>query len=233
MKGSSNFCYTPDMIKAVLFDFDDTLVKTKEIRYKALKEAGKTFYNQEITNQHIDKFWGQPFNPFISGIFNNADTPEKLTENYKSILHKYPNEPFPKTNEVLKTLSTKYLLGIISSSNPDLIRGGMESTKIKPNFFFFIQSSFDTNVHKPNAEVFLPSIEKLKTKDINKSEILYVGDALDDYEAATNAGLCFCGITNRTVKESVFVKKNISYIKDIAFLPGFVDKLKLPKKFPI
>lgn len=120
---------------------NDTLVKTKEIRYKALKDAGKTFYNQEITDQHIHKFWGLPFNSFISGIYNNADTPENLTENYKSILHNYPNEPFPETNNVLDIFSKKYLLGVISSSNPDLIMGGMENTNINPDLFFFIQSS--------------------------------------------------------------------------------------------
>lgn len=213
------------MIKAVLFDFDDTLVKTKEIRYKALKEAGKTFYNQEITDQHIDKFWGQPFNPFISGIFSNADTPEKLTENYKSILHKYPNEPFLETNEVLDILSKKYLLGVISSSNPDLIRGGMESTHINPKLFFFIQSSFDTDVHKPKPDVFLPSLEKLKTKEINKSEIVYVGDALDDYTASKNAGLYFCAIANRTVSEGEFIVQKIPYIKNIKTLPNVINNL--------
>jgi phosphoglycolate phosphatase len=213
------------MIKAVLFDFDDTLVKTKEIRYKALKEAGRTFYNINISDQEIDKYWGQPFNPFISGIFRSLDTPEKLTENYKSILHKYPNEPFPKTNGVLKTLSKKYLLGVISSSHPDLIRGGMESTKIDPNLFFFIQSFFDTDVHKPNPEVFLPTIEKLKTKNIDKSEIIYVGDAIDDYEAASNAGLHFCGIANRTVNVSVFMEKNIPYLSEISSFPKFINKL--------
>lgn len=213
------------MIKAVLFDFDDTLVKTKEIRYKALKEAGKTFYNQEITDQHIDKFWGQPFNLFISGIFRNADTPEKLTENYKSILHKYPNEPFPKTKKVLNALSKKYLLGVISSSNPDLIKGGMESTQINPELFFFIQSSFDTNVHKPKPEVFLPTIEKLEAKNIMKSQIIYVGDAIDDYISATNAGLYFCGIANRTMEEKEFVKRNIPFITNFEDLPDFVERL--------
>lgn len=214
------------MIKAILFDFDDTLVKTKEIRYKALKEAGKTFYNQNITDQHIDKYWGQPFNPFISGIFSNVDTPEKLTENYRSILHKYPNEPFPGTNEVLSILAKKFILGIISSSHPDLNKNGMESTNINPKLFFFIQSSFDTDVHKPNPEVFLPSIEKLKTKNVDKNEILYVGDAIDDYKASKNAGLRFCGIANRTVKESVFKTDNIPYINEISSLPKFIEQIK-------
>ena len=213
------------MIKAVLFDFDDTLVETKAIRYKALKEAGKTFFNIDITDKDIDEHWGKPFNSFISGVFRKANSTEVLTQNYKSILHKYPNEPFPSTNDVIKELSKKYLLGIISSSNPILILSGLENVRMNSNYFFFIQSADDTNAHKPNSNVFIPSIKKLKSKNINKSETVYVGDAINDYEASMNAGFHFCGIANRTVNEKVFIEKNIPYIKDIEALPAFIERL--------
>lgn len=42
------------MIKVVLFDFDDTLVKTKEVRYEAIKEAGRKFYKLTISDKDID-----------------------------------------------------------------------------------------------------------------------------------------------------------------------------------
>lgn len=195
------------MIKAVLFDFDDTLVKTKEIRYKALKFAGKKFFNFDITDNEIDQYWGKPFNAFLSGLFKNIESPEALTEKYKSTLHEFPNEPYTGTIEVLENLSKKYLLGIVSSSNPDLILSGMENTGIDPKLFFFIQSSYDTDIHKPDPRVFLPCIEKLKIKAIKKSETLYVGDALDDFESSSKAGIHFCGIANRTVSEDVFKKE--------------------------
>ncbi len=211
------------MIKAVLFDFDDTLVKTKEIRYKALKEAGRIFYDLQITDGHIDDYWGKPFNQFISGVFNHIEDAESLTKKYRSIIQKYPNKPFPKTKSVLKNLSKKYLLGIISSSNPSLILSGLINVGLKKEMFFFIQSSEDTNIHKPNPQVFIPSLEKLK--NFERSEIIYVGDALDDYNSAKQAGFYFCGIADRTVKESEFIKQQIPYITNIEYLPKYIENL--------
>jgi len=213
------------MIKAVLFDFDDTLVKTKSIRYKAIKKAGKKFYNLNISDADIDKYWGKPFDSFISDIFINSDTVRNLTNNYKSILPKYPNEQITDTNKVVKQLSQNFLLGIISSNNPDLIRGGMKDVKLSSSYFFFIQSSKDTKVHKPNLGVFLPSLEKLEARNISKNEVLYVGDALDDYEVASSTGLHFCGIANRTVKEKTYIERKIPYIKAISELPRFIKKI--------
>lgn len=194
------------MIKAVLFDFDDTLAKTKSIRYSALKEVAKSFYSLEITDKDIDEQWGKPFSTFISGLFRNSDNVVNLTNNYKSVIHKYPQKPFPKTNSVIKTLSKKHKLGIISSSNHSLIIRGLADVKLDPDLFFFIQSAEETNVHKPDPNVFLPSIKKLKAHSIKISEILYVGDAIDDHISASKAGFYFCGIANRTVSEDVFMK---------------------------
>jgi len=213
------------MIKAVLFDFDDTLAKTKVIRYKAIKEAGKTFYNIDITDKDIDQHWGKPFNTFLSDVFRNLADIDILTKNFKSILHKYPNEPFTNTDKVLNQLRKKYLLAIISSSHPALILSGISEIGMTPEIFFFIQSSEDTTVHKPYPDVFLPSIEKLKVKGINKSEILYVGDAIEDYQASSNAGLHFCGIADRSVEEKIFIERKIPYIKNIEELPFFIEKL--------
>lgn len=213
------------MIRAVLFDFDDTLVKTKGVRYEAIKEAGKKFYNLEIKDSDIDKEWGKPFGIFMTGVFKNAASQEILTENYKSILGKYPNKPIKHTNEVIDELAEKYLLGIISSSNPALIMSGINDVHLNPENFYFLQSSEDTIVHKPNAEVFTPALERLKERDISKLEVIYVGDAFDDYYAAVNAGFHFCGIANRTIDESKFKEAIIPYILDIKELPSFIERI--------
>jgi phosphoglycolate phosphatase-like HAD superfamily hydrolase len=76
-------------------------------------------------------------------------------------------------------------------------------------------------VHKPNPDVFLPSINVFAVDGINKAEILYVGDTLDDYFSAVNAGLIFCGISGRTAAEQ-FDKQNAKYITDIVQLPEHI-----------
>jgi phosphoglycolate phosphatase len=126
------------MIRAIIFDFDDTLVQTKTIRYKAIKYAGKKFYNIKITDKEIDEQWGKPFNDFLFQVFKKVADYETLFKNYKSILDAYPNEAFPNTEKVLEILSKKYELGVISSSHKELILSGMENVGFKSVMFRFI-----------------------------------------------------------------------------------------------
>lgn len=212
------------MIKAILFDFDDTLVKTKEIRYKALKKAAKVFYNLNITDADIDNEWGKPFDIFISGVFKHIDIPEILTQNYKSILHEFPNEAFLNTNSTIKILADKYILGIISSSNPDLILSGMKDVNLDTKYFFHIQSSKDTDIHKPNGAVFLPALTRLSEKNIIKNQVLYVGDAIDDYMAAKDADINFVAISDRTVSKKEFILRGIPFVTDINNLIDNIEK---------
>ena len=65
-------------LKAVIFDFDDTLVQTKPVRYGTMKEVGKTFYNQDITDQEIDKYWGRSFPELIKALIHNDDSAETM-----------------------------------------------------------------------------------------------------------------------------------------------------------
>jgi phosphoglycolate phosphatase len=211
-------------IKAIIFDFDDTLVQTKVIRYKAIKHAGKKFYNLEITDEDIDAQWGKPFNEFLFLVFKQVADVETLFSNYKSILSSYPNEAYPGTDSVLEQLHNKYELGIISASNKELIWSGMRDVGFNPEMFRFIQSADDTSVHKPNPEVFNPTILEFNKDAINKPEILYVGDTLDDFNAAVNAGLQFCGIANRTTPEAEFRRVNSKYITDITQLSDTISQ---------
>ena len=213
------------MIKAVLFDFDDTLVITKVVRYEALKEAGRKYYDLDIKDEDIDKHWGKPLYTMLCGVYNNLESQEKLYLNYKSILGYYPFKPIKNTSKVIADLSKKYYLGIISSNNKELMSSGFNDVKLDPGLFNSIQSSDDTTFHKPDPEVFKPTLEKLKNRGVGKLEIIYIGDALDDFIAASNAGIHFCGIANRTVNENVFIQKNIPYIGNINSLPGYILKI--------
>lgn len=213
------------MIRAIIFDFDDTLVKTKEIRYKAIKKAGKKFYNLNISDEDITSQWGKPFNTFIFEVFNKSDDPETLFKNYQSILSDFPNESYPNTNETIKQLKSKYLLGIISASHKQLINSGMKDVGLEPQLFSFAQSADNTTIHKPDPDVFLPSLSIFAQSGITKDQILYVGDAPDDYFAASAARIHFCAIADRTTPASQFKKLKANYITKFAELPNYISLL--------
>lgn len=191
-------------VKMVVFDFDDTLVQTKSIRYEALKYTGKHFYNLNITSSDIDRYWGKPFYEMMEGVFNKVESGEQIANKYKSILHLYPNQPFFDTVSTLKMLKVKYKLALVSSSVRDLVFSGMENVGIPSDTFDFIQTSDQVKYHKPDSRVFTPLIEFMRINLIEKDEALYVGDSVDDFISSTGAGLKFIGIAGRTTSKVVF-----------------------------
>lgn len=204
--------------KAILFDFDDTLVQTKKIRYEALKYTAKTFYTLTITDEDIDRYWGKPFHVMMDGVFNSVDTTENLSANYKSILHLYPNLPFEDTLTTLDSLSNQYILGLISSSVRELITSGLKDVGISPDLFKYIQTSDEIEYHKPDPRVFNPVKDYLLKQSIKESEVLYVGDTLDDYISSRDAGFGFIGIAGRTTDSSIFKDNGAEYVDSLAEL---------------
>lgn len=53
------------MIKAIIFDLDDTLLMTRHVAYRALLTTAKKYYKLSINDNDIDKLYGIPFTNFI------------------------------------------------------------------------------------------------------------------------------------------------------------------------
>lgn len=182
------------MIKAVIFDFDDTLVKTKESKWSALKETGKRFYKLDITDDHIGKFWGLPFDEMLTGVLMKADNYMSLKANYETVSNEFPMQVHEDAVAAINNLLTNYKVGILSSSSKSLLMQDLNMLNFPIDKFFHIQSYEDTMEHKPHQEVFSPILTSLKGYDVDKNELIYVGNAVIDFEAAKNAGIKFCAI---------------------------------------
>lgn len=206
------------MIKAIIFDFDDTLVKTLETKAQALIAVGKLHYNIVITFEDVKKHWGKPFKQYMNDLYLGIDNVDNIIEKYTVERIAYPTPVYENTIETLNKLSHKYLLGIVSSLTEKYIKKDMKSVGISENLFFIIQTEEHTKVHKPNPHVFDYLTNKLKLKGINKSEILYVGDHLTDFFAAQGAGFQFYGFTDRTTTKDQFIQAGAKTLNNISDL---------------
>jgi phosphoglycolate phosphatase len=208
------------MIKAIIFDFDDTLVRTKESKWDALKETGKRFYGLDITDEHIGKFWGLPFDEMLTGVLMHADNYMNLKMQYESVTDDFPMMAFEDAVPVVNKLLQNYKVGILSSSSKPLLMKDLNKLKFPSDKFFYIQTYEDTQAHKPNPEVFSPILTEFKNHGVEKHELIYVGNALIDFDAAKNAGLRFCAILseeNINEFETVAHRKDAENIKLICF----------------
>lgn len=213
------------MIRVVIFDYDETLVKTLDSRIKVYIALARDEYKLSLTERQIRSAFGLPYEYFIKKLFGNVDKVESIITKYLALVKKYPNQAYENSEASVNSLAKKYLIGIVTG----LKRKGIMTDLTKLNFpvdnFFYIQCGDDTVAQKPNPKVFIPLLSRLKQMGIQKSEVVYIGDDLRDYQASTKAGFHFIGVANHTTPKSIFVKNKINFVTDFNDLEIKISEL--------
>ncbi len=82
--------------KALIFDYDDTLVQTREIRYRTIKRIYNEVLKDNISDNEIDSAWGLPAEEFLLKIFgkfsNDINSLWEIYNNYKKFDQNRPHE---------------------------------------------------------------------------------------------------------------------------------------------
>ncbi|MBI2128935.1 HAD family hydrolase [Candidatus Woesearchaeota archaeon] len=183
-------------IKIISFDLDGTLLdkkgfdsvfwfeeiprlyaKKKKISIKRAKKFVYGEYNK-VGNKRLDWY-------FPSYWFKHF----KLKEDHKIIMKdmKRRIKLFPEVKKVLKKLSKKYKLIVVTTSTHEMNEIKLETEGLKGYFSKVFSVTSDFRMTKKNPDVFLKIIKKLKIK---KHEIVHVGDTYeDDYIVPRKAGI--------------------------------------------
>lgn len=212
------------MIKAVIFDLDDTLVKTSEAKYDALKYAAKKFYNLDLTTEQIRSHWGKPFPVFMNDLFGSVDSIEDIIHNYRSIRNDFPSLTYEGAVRTIKDISSLYVVCLLTAGTKsmveeDLILGGFDL-----KLFEYIQTAEQTEVHKPNPAVFKPVLAFLLSANVALTEIVYVGDSPQDEHATKGGGIHFVALIDRTHTKEAFSKEALT-ISHLADLPKLLKSI--------
>jgi HAD superfamily hydrolase (TIGR01549 family) len=188
--------------KAVLFDVDDTLVKTWEPKWAQHKMVAKRYYGLDLTDEDILLHWGKPHHVMIDGMYRSADDVEHMIENFLRHEDEYPKTPHPEAVEVVtELLDAGMPVGVITAMLRRITLKDLREQGFPYERFAVIQSADDTDTHKPDPAVFLPALQALKLTD-QTGAVLYIGDGLSDFVAARGAGMDFVGVTTgRTTAE--------------------------------
>jgi len=100
---------------------------------------------------------------------------------YRNSLLKSPK----KYDETIDELHNKYTLGLVTSRIYDGIFTVPQLAKYK-SYFKVVISYENTKEHKPNPEPLLLALRKIQLK---AHEVVYIGDAQSDVDAAKSAGI--------------------------------------------
>ncbi len=214
------------IIKAIVFDVDDTLIDFSKISTSLIQEVAKESKIKIPTKKEMNKYWGIPLRKTL----RSMGVKISFYKFWKVLLKKYLQhrkdfKRFPGTNETLKKLKEKYILGTLTSKPRLIMNLQFRDTKILSKYFKFKLSATDTKYHKPDPRVFSKVFKKLK--NIEKKEILYVGDTIHDCIASKKAGIRFVAVLtghygNKDFRMCGLENKNI--IKSVKDLPKWLEK---------
>lgn len=213
-----NRTYIPEGIQAVVFDFDNTLVDCIEPKVAQHKHTADQLGIQ-LSDDEIRENWSKHSFSGLLGHLYGAQSSEAM----RLIVEQY--DQFPKvlyddTVHTLQALGRSGLqVALLTSIPSNRLEKDFEATSLDPSLFAYVQTEDATTVHKPNGAVFDPTKQWLSSIGIhNPMNALYVGDAIEDMQAASVAGLGFVGIEHGFVKRKQFEDAGALCVSSLAEL---------------
>jgi phosphoglycolate phosphatase len=187
--------------KLVLFDADGVLIDSLTQHLEICRDLAKKL---EVRNAKIPSpnqfrkmvLKGTQISPmenFFKALGFNQEEAHKANEIYlESFSDKYSLKPFPETLEMFRTLnSAGFSLGIVSSNTIENIR-----KPLLGQGWEYIDESLVFTKQKDISFVKHEAIKKaIVLKDLKPEQVYFIGDQLDDWYAAINAGVNFLGVS--------------------------------------
>lgn len=188
--------------KAIIFDLDGTLLDSFSVHYEVYKIMFERF------GIHVSK--EMFLNSYSPNWYKTYEAMGLSKENWhiaNQLWVKEANKRNPElitgAMETLEKLNGKYPLALVTSGSRDRVMKDLTRTGIN-NYFITIITGDDIKNPKPSPEGLVIALNHL---GFNQENVVYVGDAYDDYRMAKAAGVYFIGV------QSDFASLNINNSK--------------------
>ena len=177
------------MIKAIITDFDGTLVDTFEANLRAYQEA---FYQVGITlmAEKYRECFGYRFDRFMQAMAVTDETVANQINDLKK-------EAYPKHfTKLIELLATFHQMGaktaIASTARKENLMNAVNYLGIA-HHFDLIYAGGDVKQGKPSPEIYLKTMETLEVKP---EEVLIFEDSPVGFQAAKDSGAKYIPVTS-------------------------------------
>ncbi len=199
-----NRLYIPENIRVVVFDLDSTLVECIEPKVAQHLHTAKQL-DLSFTATDVQTSWSKgSFTRLMNELYGqqSADAMQLIEEQYDE----FPKTLYPDTLQTIKALREANIMrAILTSIKSRMVDRDFKATGLTRGHFDHLQTQEDTTKHKPDGAVFRPTKRWMISVGVNEPrDAMYVGDALEDMQAATRAGLGFVGIDRGFVSRQQF-----------------------------
>jgi HAD superfamily hydrolase (TIGR01509 family) len=194
------------LIKALVFDFDGTILDTETQHYNAFQEMYKE-YGSDLPLE----VWGEcigthsNFNPYeylekkIKKKLNHEDLRLKKTDRALALIKE--QKPLPGIENYLKAAKELDLkIGLASSSSRDWVLEHLERIGLD-QYFEVIKTADDVDKVKPDPGLYIKAVEELGVKP---EEAIAFEDSVNGSVAAKKAGLYCVAIPNPVTRHMQF-----------------------------
>ncbi len=175
-------------LKAVLFDFDGTLMDTNELIIQSWQHVFRKVRGHEADRNVIKSTFGEILWDTMRKFFPEEDPDEMIGiyREYQRYINEEPILMFPGMEELVSELrSLGVRMGIVTSRLWSSSSQGKYKFDVA-HLFDAVVSAEDTDVHKPDPEPCLICLDKL---GVSPEEAILIGDTKFDIECAKNAGV--------------------------------------------
>lgn len=215
-------------IEAVIFDFDEVLVKTYKYHVRAFLLAGKKL-GYKIKKDDVYRRFGKTARKITEELLpepskEKVDMFFKEKEDfYKEMASKIHISPARGVEDLLKLLKGKRIKHAISSSaTKKNILINLKKIRLE-KYFNTIVAFEDVKHHKPHPEPLLKAAKLLKTRPAN---CIYIGDSIFEMQAAKSAGMIGVGILTGFYKERDLKTAGASFVfSDMIDVKTFLEKM--------
>lgn len=180
------------MTKALLFDFDGTLLDTNELIIQTFMHVLNKRFPGQYEPKDCVKFIGPSLTETFTDIAPNEV--EELIKEYREWNHTHHDELVKEYEGVVETLEKLKEMGlrlvIVSTKRRETIARGLDIMGVAHLFEFVIGIDDVTHV-KPDPEPILLAIKKL---GVAKEEAIMIGDNSHDILGGKNAGVRTAGV---------------------------------------
>jgi HAD superfamily hydrolase (TIGR01509 family) len=175
--------------KAVLFDLDGTLLDSFSVHYEVYEVMFARF-GIRITKEGFLS----TYSPNWYETYRAMGLPEEQWDAANSCwveeAEKRSPGLLPGVYETLTRLREHFILGLVTSGSRSRVLKDVERTGVR-DFFRTIVTGDDIHIPKPAPEGLDLALRGL---GMGPDEVVYVGDALADYEMAKACGVHFLGV---------------------------------------
>jgi HAD superfamily hydrolase (TIGR01509 family) len=180
----------PNPLRAVLFDWDGTLVDSAEKSYRCYVKAFAAHgidYDRALFERTYAPDWYRTYEAIglPRDVWTDADA--RWIECYET----EPSLLLPRVLESLELLAARRLsLGIVSSGDPARVRRELQTLGVD-GFFATVVCGGETEKRKPDPQPLQVALERL---GVAPGQSAYVGDSPEDVMMAKAAGAFAIGI---------------------------------------